>query len=85
MLSVKFEVHIILTLCSLYCCVQIEEKNSDVEEEVEEEQVSEEEGVDEEKEWKELQESVKRDKESLKGEASESPVVHAPYYPKVSY
>ena len=23
--------------------------------------------------------------ESLKGEASESPVVHAPYYPKVSY
>ena len=62
-----------------------EEKNSDVEEEVEEEQVSEEEGVDEEKEWKELQESVKRDKESLKGEASESPVVHAPYYPKVSY
>ena len=38
-----------------------EEKNSDVQEEVEK-QVSEEEGVDEEKEWKELQESVKRDK-----------------------
>ena len=41
--------------------------------------MSEEDGMDEEKEWKELQESVKRDRESLKGESSESPVVHAPF------
>ena len=58
-------------------------RSSDVEEQDEEEHESEEEVVDEEKEWKELQDSVKRDREAMKGEASESPVVHAPYYPKV--
>ena len=64
------------------CCAE-EEKDSDVEEQDEEEHESEEEVVDEEKEWKELQDSVKRDREAMKGEPSESPVVHAPYYPKV--
>lgn len=40
---------------------------------------------DEEKEWAELQESVRRDKEADRhGNTSESPIVHAPFYPLVS-
>ena len=40
--------------------------------------------MDDDKEWKELQESVKRDRDTQTGEASDSPIVHAPFYPKVT-
>ena len=65
-------------------------KNADEEEEdegsvQEEEEEAKKGGWDEEEEeWKELQDSVKRDRDSQKGSVSESPVVHAPFYPTVS-
>ena len=62
-----------------------DEEGSEEEKEEEEGEEEKKEGWDEEEEeWKELQESVKRDRDSQKGTASESPVVHAPYYPIVS-
>lgn len=39
---------------------------------------------DEEREWRELQKSVKKERDQLKNQSMTSPLVHAPYFPAVS-
>ena len=41
--------------------------------------------TDDEKEWKELQKSIQKEREQKKNQVTTSHIVHAPYFPAVSH